>query len=80
MAAWRLTIAAMLVVWAGNFSAVAKEYLEKASRNDGKFTYVVEGTTFNFFTKEGTSESGAVGGPWYSRYSVPGAMPGPCHA
>ena len=42
----------------GNFSAVAKEYLEKAARNDGKFTYVVEGTTFNFFTKEGTSESG----------------------
>lgn len=41
----------------GNFSAVAKEYLEKAARNDGKFTYVVEGTTFNFFTKEGTCES-----------------------
>jgi|LauGreStaDraftv2_3_1035109.scaffolds.fasta_scaffold251465_1 vesicle-associated membrane protein 72 len=41
----------------GNFSAVAKEYLEKAARNDGKFTYVVEGTTFNFFTREGTSES-----------------------
>ena len=60
MAAWRLTTAATLVAWAGNFSAVAKEYLEKASRNDGKFTYVVEGTTFNFFTKEGTSESGAV--------------------
>ena len=41
----------------GNFSAVAKEYLERAARNDGKFTYVVEGTTFNFFTKEGTCES-----------------------
>lgn len=40
----------------GNFSAVAKEYLEKAARNDGKFTYVVESTTFNFFTREGTSK------------------------
>ena len=32
------------------------QYLEKASRNEGKFTYVVESTTFNFFTKDGTSE------------------------
>jgi len=39
----------------GNFNAVAKEYLTKASRNDGKYTYVVEGTTFNFFTKDGTT-------------------------
>jgi vesicle-associated membrane protein 72 len=44
----------------GNFNAVAKEYLTKASRNDGKYTYVVEGTTFNFLTKDGTSEQNSL--------------------
>lgn len=37
----------------GNFNAVAKEFLTKAARNEGKFTYPVEGTTFNFLSRTG---------------------------
>jgi vesicle-associated membrane protein 72 len=45
----------------GNFNAVAKEFLAKGQigRNDGKFTYNVEGTTFNFLTKTGISKQAA---------------------
>ncbi|KAG1651721.1 hypothetical protein FOA52_009452 [Chlamydomonas sp. UWO 241] len=37
----------------GNFDSVASEFNEKASKNEGKFTYVVDGHTFNFLTKDG---------------------------
>lgn len=37
--------------FSGNFSIVAKEFLEKAGKNDGKFTYTVDGHTFNFLKK-----------------------------
>lgn len=40
----------------GNFNAVAKEYLAKAGRNAGKYTYETEGTTFNFLAQNGMSE------------------------
>lgn len=35
----------------GNFSQVAKDFLSKAGKNDGKFTYTMDGHTFNFLTK-----------------------------
>jgi len=41
----------------GNFGSVAKEFLEKAGKNEGKFTYAVDGHTFNFLAKGGFSES-----------------------
>lgn len=37
----------------GNFSSVGKEFLEKAGKNEGKFTYTVDGHTFNFLAKGG---------------------------
>ena len=40
----------------GNFGSVAKEFLEKAGKNEGKFTYAVDGHTFNFLAKGGFSE------------------------
>ena len=43
--------------FSGNFSSVAKEFLEKAGKNEGKFTYSVDGHTFNFLAKGGFSES-----------------------
>lgn len=42
--------------FSGNFSSVAKDFLEKAGKNEGKFTYNVDGHTFNFLTKEGVSK------------------------
>ena len=39
------------------FMKVAKEFLEKAGKNEGKFTYAVDGHTFNFLAKGGFSES-----------------------
>ena len=42
--------------FSGNFSSVAKDYLTKAGKNEGKFTYTVDGHTFNFLTKGGYSE------------------------
>jgi hypothetical protein len=36
--------------------SVAKDFLEKAGKNDGKFTYSVDGHTFNFLTRGGFSE------------------------
>ncbi|GFR41751.1 hypothetical protein Agub_g2506 [Astrephomene gubernaculifera] len=39
--------------FAGNFGAVAREYLAKASSNEGKFTYIVDGHTFNFLNRGG---------------------------
>ena len=36
---------------------MAKEFLEKAGKNEGKFTYAVDGHTFNFLAKGGFSES-----------------------
>lgn len=39
--------------FSGNFSSVAKEFLEKAGKNEGKFTYTVDGHTFNFLSKGG---------------------------
>lgn len=42
--------------FSGNFSSVAKDFLEKAGKNDGKFTYSVDGHTFNFLTRTGYSE------------------------
>ncbi|KAJ9534732.1 hypothetical protein QJQ45_013096 [Haematococcus lacustris] len=37
----------------GNFSSVAKDFLEKAGKNDGKFTYSVDAHTFNFLSRSG---------------------------
>eukprot|EP00798_Chlamydomonas_sp_ICE-L_P012283 gene12283-15432_t len=37
----------------GNFGSVAKDYLEKAGKNEGKFTYGIDGHSFNFLTKSG---------------------------
>ncbi len=51
-----LTIAEY-AAFSGNFSSVAKEFLEKAGKNEGKFTYAVDGHTFNFLAKGGYSES-----------------------
>lgn len=45
----------------GNFGSVAKEFLEKAGKNEGKFTYAVDGHTFNFLAKGGFSESNVLG-------------------
>jgi vesicle-associated membrane protein 72 len=42
--------------FSGNFASVAKEFLDKAGKNEGKFTYTVDGHTFNFLTKAGYSE------------------------
>lgn len=42
--------------FSGNFSSVAKDFLEKAGKNDGKFTYSVDGHTFNFLTRAGYSK------------------------
>lgn len=39
--------------FSGNFGAVAKDYLEKAGKNDGKFTFTVDGHTFNFLNRAG---------------------------
>ncbi|GFR41756.1 hypothetical protein Agub_g2512 [Astrephomene gubernaculifera] len=39
--------------FSGNFGAVAKDYLEKAGKNEGKFTFNVDGHTFNFLNRGG---------------------------
>ncbi|KAG2452164.1 hypothetical protein HYH02_003196 [Chlamydomonas schloesseri] len=39
--------------FSGNFGAVAKDYLEKAGKNEGKFTFNVDGHTFNFLNRCG---------------------------
>ncbi|GIL86019.1 hypothetical protein Vretifemale_14295 [Volvox reticuliferus] len=39
--------------FSGNFGAVAKDYLEKAGKNEGKFTFNVDGHTFNFLNRAG---------------------------
>ncbi len=63
----------------GNFSSVAKDFLEKAGKNDGKFTYSVDGHTFNFLTRNGLSK-------WlqhskvHTQATVPGPSTGDCAA
>ncbi|GAX74087.1 hypothetical protein CEUSTIGMA_g1537.t1 [Chlamydomonas eustigma] len=47
------TTVAEYAAFSGNFSSVAKEFLEKAGKNEGKFTYAVDGHTFNFLAKGG---------------------------
>lgn len=47
------TTLAEYAAFSGNFSSVAKDFLEKAGKNDGKFTYSVDGHTFNFLTRAG---------------------------
>ncbi len=42
--------------FSGNFGAVAKEYLTTAGKNEGKFTFNVDGHTFNFLNRGGFSE------------------------
>ncbi|EFJ39874.1 hypothetical protein VOLCADRAFT_70315 [Volvox carteri f. nagariensis] len=39
--------------FSGNFGAVAREYLDKAGSSEGKFTFTVEGHTFNFLSQGG---------------------------
>ncbi|PNH06023.1 hypothetical protein TSOC_007676 [Tetrabaena socialis] len=39
--------------FSGNFSAVAKDYLVQAGKNEGKFTFNVDGHTFNFLNRAG---------------------------
>lgn len=47
-----VTVAEM-AAFSGNFASVAKDFLEKAGKNEGKFTYSVDGHSFNFLTKAG---------------------------
>ncbi len=58
------TTLAEYAAYSGNFSSVAKDFLDRAGKNDGKFTYSVDGHTFNFLTRGGLSEcsAGGVGG------------------
>mmetsp|Transcript_29169 Transcript_29169/g.64467 ORF Transcript_29169/g.64467 Transcript_29169/m.64467 type:complete len:222 (+) Transcript_29169:243-908(+) len=39
--------------FSGNFSSVAKDYLERAGKNEGQFTYSVDGHNFFFLNKAG---------------------------
>ncbi|GLC42334.1 hypothetical protein PLESTB_000658400 [Pleodorina starrii] len=39
--------------FSGNFGSVAREYLDKAGSSDGKFTFNVDGHTFNFLNQGG---------------------------
>lgn len=48
-----LVTLAEYAAYAGNFGAVAKDYLAKAGKNEGKFTYNVDGHTFNFLNRGG---------------------------
>jgi hypothetical protein len=41
----------------GNFAVVAREYLDKATKVEGKSRYEVDGHTFNFLNRGGYSES-----------------------
>ena len=36
--------------------SIPTDYLEKAGKNDGKFTFTVDGHTFNFLNRAGWSE------------------------
>ncbi len=51
-----LVTLAEYAAYAGNFGAVAKDYLAKAGKNEGKFTYNVDGHTFNFLNRGGFSK------------------------
>ncbi len=42
--------------FSGNFGAVAKDYLEKAGKTEGKFSFNVDGHTFNFLNRGGFSK------------------------
>ncbi|GIL61725.1 hypothetical protein Vafri_16125 [Volvox africanus] len=39
--------------FSGNFRVVAREYVEKAGNTEGKFTFTVDGHTFNFLSQGG---------------------------
>jgi hypothetical protein len=48
------TILAEYAVFAGNFSAVTKDYLSKAN-NSGRFSYTVDSHVFSFLGEDGYS-------------------------
>ena len=50
------TTVAEYAAFSGNFNSVAKDFLERAGKNEGKFTYTVDGHTFTFLTRAGLGE------------------------
>lgn len=49
-------IIADFAAFAGNFSAVAQDFLQKARSAAGKYTYTVDAHTFSFFNDNGFSK------------------------
>lgn len=49
-------VLAECAAFGGNFTAVTKDYLSKASANSGRFSYTVDGHVFSFLTEDGYSE------------------------
>jgi vesicle-associated membrane protein 72 len=56
---------------AGNFSQVAKDLLARNGAAEGKFSFNLDGHSFNFVTKEGLSKSLVVAYIYYALNVVP---------